>query len=332
MAKSLAHQVSMALVAVMAAGTLVGCRGDQTDKPPRQFFPDMDDQPKYKAQSRSNFFKDYKEPAHPETLVREDYRAGKEFGRTMRDPMKGTVAFGYAPHAMISGAGVVNTTFMGVDFAGRDAMLATDEAVYEGTNGFATGPDGKTLLDATNNPVPKYIDSIPIPVDEELLAIGQEQYNIYCIVCHGGTGDGKGMVGLKWSYPLPTYHDPKYYRSNPATGLPGEKGQDGYIFHVIRNGVPNVGGTYEYKMRPYATKLSVKESWAVVAYIRALQQSELGTLQDVPDAERERLNRMRGQAPALAPAPAATPAPTATPAVTPPAPSTTTPATQGGEL
>ena len=331
MAKALRHQLSMALLAALAAGTLVGCRGDQTDKPPRQFFPDMDDQPKYKAQARSNFFKEYQEEAHPETRVREDYRAGKEFGRTMRQPVKNTIAFGSAPHAMVSGGRIVNTTFMGVDFAERDSLLAIDDAIYRGTSGFATAADGKTLLDEAGNAVPKYLDTIPIPVDEELLAIGQEQYNIYCIVCHGGTGHGDGLVGRSWSYPLPSYHDPKYARANPATGLPGEKGQDGYLFHVIRNGVPNVGGTYEYKMRPYATKVSVKESWAIVAYIRALQASESGSMSDVPDAERDRLNRMRGQAPALPPAAAPAAAPPAAPASAPASP-TNTPAIEGGEL
>lgn len=325
------HGITAGALALVV-GAMAGCRGDQSDKPPRQFFPDMDDQPKYKAQARSTFFKDYKEEAHPATHVRKDWREADEFGRTMRQPVEGTVAFGVAPHAAVSGGSIINTTFMGVDFAERDSLLATDEAVYSGTDGFMTAADGSTSLDEQGNPIPKYLATIPIPVDEKLLQVGQEQYNIYCIVCHGGTGHGDGLVGRRWSYPLPNYHDLKYQRIDPATGRAGEKGQDGYIFHVIRKGVPNPGGTYEYKMRPYATKLTVQESWAVVAYIRSLQKSEAAPLSVVPDAERLRLNSMRGQSPPppSAPAPAAAPATAPTPAPAVPAPAE--PAKKEGEL
>ena len=57
--------------AVLAVAGMPACRGERTDKPPRQFFPDMDDQPKYKAQSESPVFAD---------------------GRSMREPVPGVVA------------------------------------------------------------------------------------------------------------------------------------------------------------------------------------------------------------------------------------------------
>jgi len=51
---------------------LCGCyRGEPSDKPPVHLNPDMDDQPKYKAQSRSEFFAD---------------------SASMRTPVEGTVA------------------------------------------------------------------------------------------------------------------------------------------------------------------------------------------------------------------------------------------------
>ena len=40
----------------LAGGLLSGCRGDRSDKPPRQFFPDLDDSPKFKPQTKSEFF------------------------------------------------------------------------------------------------------------------------------------------------------------------------------------------------------------------------------------------------------------------------------------
>src|SRR5690606_25558390 len=61
------------LAAVLGAG---GCRGERSDHPPRQFFPDMDDQQRWNPQSQSPFFAD---------------------GRTMRPRVEGAVAFGRAP-------------------------------------------------------------------------------------------------------------------------------------------------------------------------------------------------------------------------------------------
>ena len=34
----------------------------------------------------------------------------------------------------------------------------------------------------------------PFPVDEAVMARGQERFNIYCSPCHGRTGAGDGMV------------------------------------------------------------------------------------------------------------------------------------------
>ena len=61
------------LSCVGAVGVMGGCRGERSERPPRQFLPDMDDSPKWKAQSKSEFFVD---------------------SRTMRSKVPGTVAFG----------------------------------------------------------------------------------------------------------------------------------------------------------------------------------------------------------------------------------------------
>lgn len=60
-----------ALAALIAA--LGGCRGCTSSRPPFHLNPNMDDQPKYRAQSESDFFAD---------------------GATMRRPVEGTVARG----------------------------------------------------------------------------------------------------------------------------------------------------------------------------------------------------------------------------------------------
>lgn len=245
-----------------------GCRDTRSDKTPHQFFPDMDDQPKWNPQTKSEFFADQ---------------------RTMRQPVKGTVAFGRV--RFVSDADWAQP-FM----EERDVFLKEDDRVYLGTSS-----DGHYLAD------------IPVKVDERLILRGQERFNIYCSACHGYDGAGTGMVGQQWSYPLPTFHDVKYLDKSLADG----KALDGYIFHVIRNGVVSEG---VQKMPSYAHALDEHDAWAVVAYIRTLQASHRGTIGDVAEADRVELERRR-------PAKAATPAP-GTPGTTPAAPATgTTPAT-----
>lgn len=257
---------TLLIAAVAVAGSLTGCRGDRTAQRPRQFFPDMDEQPKYKAQSKSTFFKEFQG---------ED---GAPFGRTMREPVVGTVAFGRKPWA-----GEIE----GVDFGRRDDYLKHDDLFYRGVNAVLDA-DGRPVLDENGRPREIYLDRAPVPVTEELLALGQQKFEIFCIVCHGGTGAGDGLVGQRWSYPLPSWHSEQYQRG-------GEKGQDGYIFHVIRNGVPNVGeaAPYPLKMSAYASKISEREAWAIVAHIRALQMSQSAPIDSLP--ERERIELQRGR-------------------------------------
>ena len=41
---------------VLSGAGMVGCRGERTDKPPRQLFPDMDDQEHFRPQAETEFF------------------------------------------------------------------------------------------------------------------------------------------------------------------------------------------------------------------------------------------------------------------------------------
>ena len=115
-----------------------------------------------------------------------------------------------------------------------------------------------------------------MPVTLELLQRGQERYSIYCSVCHGIAGDGRGIVmvgngGQGYGYtPAPTYH------SDYLRGV-----EDGYVYEVITNGVRS--------MPSYAHEMPPADRWAVVAYVRALQRSQAAPVADVPEPERLRL-------------------------------------------
>lgn len=113
----------------------------------------------------------------------------------------------------------------------------------------------------------EYVEQMPVPVTQALLERGQERYEIFCTVCHGGAGDGNGiiMTGNYGYTPAPTYHSE---RLRDVT--------DGYIYDVITNGVRNMTG--------YAQQIPVADRWAIVAYVRALQRSQNADAADVPQS------------------------------------------------
>jgi mono/diheme cytochrome c family protein len=60
-----------------------------------------------------------------------------------------------------------------------------------------------------------------------------------------------------------------------------QKSPAGYFFGVITNGYN--------RMPAYAAQIPVKDRWAIVAYLRALQLSQDAKISDVPQDERKDL-------------------------------------------
>lgn len=106
-----------------------------------------------------------------------------------------------------------------------------------------------------------------IAIDARLLARGQDRFNIYCTPCHGAIGDGNGITKSYGMGATPSYHDDRL-RQMPA----------GEIFNTITHG--------KNTMLSYADKLTPQDRWAVIAYIRALQRAEQGSIDDVPAARK----------------------------------------------
>ncbi len=102
--------LTLALAGLATLGLLlsgpVGCRGDRSTKRPRQFLPDMDDSPKWKPQSGSEFFAD---------------------GRTMRPEVTGTVPFGRV-------AFVSDQAWAKPFMQERIDGVREDDAMYRGTD------------------------------------------------------------------------------------------------------------------------------------------------------------------------------------------------------
>jgi mono/diheme cytochrome c family protein len=131
--------------------------------------------------------------------------------------------------------------------------LNDDVALYTGM-----GPDGKP------------VDTFPFPVTKDVMARGQQRYDIYCAPCHDRTGNGNGMIVRRGYKKPPAYSSPEVMgRSN------------GFIYDVITHGFG--------AMPDYAAQIAPHDRWAIVAYVRALQASETATINDVPPGERAKL-------------------------------------------
>ncbi len=104
----------------------------------------------------------------------------------------------------------------------------------------------------------------PPPVDMALLQKGKERFGIFCSPCHGYAGDGDGAV-VRRGFP----HPPSYY-TRALMQAPAQ-----LFFDVITNGYGI--------MYPYGSRVPPRDRWAIVAYIRALQQSRSTALTEAPE-------------------------------------------------
>jgi len=115
-----------------------------------------------------------------------------------------------------------------------------------------------------------YTGKIPVEVTPELLKQGQRRYNTYCSPCHDRTGQGQGVVPKRTSW-LPTNLMEDRVQTMP----------DGEIYNVISHGRRAMPG--------YRFQIVERDRWAIVSYVRALQRSTRGTVEDVPSDLRSEL-------------------------------------------
>jgi mono/diheme cytochrome c family protein len=110
----------------------------------------------------------------------------------------------------------------------------------------------------------------PFPLKREDLEVGQQQFNIYCSVCHGRLADGHGMI-VQRGFPQP-----------PALTMLKDRGPTereqrilnsppGHIFNVISFGY---GAMYSY-----GDRIAPENRWRIIGYIKALQASAAAEVQ-----------------------------------------------------
>lgn len=94
--------------------------------------------------------------------------------------------------------------------------------------------------------------SLKSPLDATSLDVekGKSLFNIYCAVCHGENGDGKGIL----------------VKNEKFLGVPNYKDREineGSIYHVITYGLNSMGS--------HANQLSQEERWQVADYVLKLK-------------------------------------------------------------
>ena len=118
-----------------------------------------------------------------------------------------------------------------------------------------------------------FVESNPMPITAALLRRGQQRFTINCSPCHGQLADGNGITKKIGAMPVvANLHEARMVK------MP-----DGELFYVITNGRNTMGA--------YGPNVTVEDRWAIVAYLRALQFSQLASIDDVPEALRASLKK-----------------------------------------
>ena len=142
----------------------------------------------------------------------------------------------------------------------------------------------------------KEADALPpsLEFNRDLLVRGQGRYRIFCTPCHGELGDGRGMIVQRGFTPPPPFYG-RFVAKDlqmPSGSVPTYKDlREAPLGHFYRVMTHGHGAMYSY-----ASRVAVKDRWAIAAYIRALQLSRSASPDDLkklpnPTDEERRLIR-----------------------------------------
>jgi hypothetical protein len=149
--------------------------------------------------------------------------------------------------------------------ARSEPLQTVNGPVYQ----FEDAPVNTGCVTGTTN----FVETNPLPVTGKLLARGRERFDIYCASCHSALGDGNGIT--KKLGVMPTVANLQDKRIVEMA--------DGEIFNTITHG--------KSTMAAYGPLVPAADRWAVIAYLRALQLSQLGAVDDLPPDQQAALKK-----------------------------------------
>lgn len=157
-----------------------------------------------------------------------------------RQPVAGTQARGFLPDGSTELGGIPEYEFGG------------------GVSYYETG----VIADHYSNGMPEEL-GLTAENTTAFLRRGEEVFDINCMPCHGASGNGQGMAAL---FGVPGVANLQLETFGPAAY------PDGRLFETITHGKGNMSG--------YKHNIPLRDRWAVVAYVRALQASRTAPLSD----------------------------------------------------
>jgi mono/diheme cytochrome c family protein len=163
-------------------------------------------------------------------------------GRSERPAVPGTVARGYLR------SDIALWTGRRVGKNGEPMGATTPTAVQP-------APNSPEEAKARQHRYDDFVDTFPFPMTAATLEHGYQRYTIYCAICHDPLGTGQGKIVERGYTAPPSYHI-KRLREAPV----------GHMFAVISEGYGS--------MPSYSAQIPLRDRWAIVGYIRALQTSQ----------------------------------------------------------
>ena len=108
-----------------------------------------------------------------------------------------------------------------------------------------------------------FVELNPLTVDLALIERGHGRFDIYCAPCHGKVGDGNGITKRIGAMPaVANLHDKRIVELT-----------DGEIFNTVTYGKGLMGAA--------GPLIPASDRWAVIAYLRTLQLSWLGSTNEL---------------------------------------------------
>lgn len=142
---------------------------------------------------------------------------------------------------------------------GQEAKLPAEGSIPRGwmPYDYENTPEGMANAKANLNN--------PLPYTEDNLNEGKQLNTIYCAVCHGDNGDGKGILAEREKIlGIPSYDDA------------GRAITEGSVYHVVYYGLNSMGS--------YAAQTSEEERWKITHYVMNLK-NELEGGEEIPFEE-----------------------------------------------
>ena len=230
------HQNNILFFAIIVALVVTACKPDGND-PGYVYMPDMDYSPAYET---------FSSVKNDETDFTDSISA--------REVIPGTIPLG-----SLDGS---------VEARSNEAIRRSSVYTHYYDDPYASNGQYAQIEGANRENSRDLIN--PLPYTEDVLKLGEEVYEINCMMCHGEKGEGNGWIynpdGPYSAMPA-NYYSVFYEMESEGVSL-GNHITDGIAFHSITYGKGKMGAH---------NWLTPEERWAVIHYIRDLGEALIPT-------------------------------------------------------